>query len=96
MPKEHDKEEQLRRLKTIEGHVRGINKMVENDAYCIDVIAQVQAVQSALEKFSAGVLEAHLNSCVTTALQGDDVAERKRVLSELMTVFAHSAARKAR
>ena len=96
MPKEHDKEEQMRRLKTIEGHIRGIQKMVESDAYCIDVIAQVQAVQSALEKFSAGVLENHLNSCVTTALQGDDVAERKRVLSELMTVFAHSTPRKAR
>ncbi|MCX6019175.1 MAG: metal-sensitive transcriptional regulator [Chloroflexi bacterium] len=96
MLKEHNKEEQLRRLKIIAGHIRGIQKMVENDAYCIEVIAQVQAVQSALEKFSAGVLEAHLNSCVTTALQGDDIADRKRVLSELITVFAHSTARKAR
>jgi DNA-binding FrmR family transcriptional regulator len=90
----HEKSEQLRRLKIIEGHIRGIQKMIEADAYCIDVIAQAQAVQSALEKFTIGVLENHLNSCVTTALQGEDVAERQRVLGELMTVFAHSAKKK--
>jgi len=87
----HDKAEQLRRLKIIEGHSRGIQRMVEADEYCIDVIAQAQAAQSALEKFAVGVLEGHLNSCVSTALQGDDVDERRRVLNELMTVFSHSA-----
>ena len=96
MPKEQGGKEQLRRLKIIEGHIRGIHKMIEDDAYCIDVITQVQAVQAALEKFSAAVLEEHLNSCVTTALQGDDVSERQRVLTELMKVFSHSAGRKSR
>jgi DNA-binding FrmR family transcriptional regulator len=80
----------LRRLKTIEGHLRGIIRMVEEDAYCIDVIRQVQAVESALNKVSAQILEGHLNSCVITAIQGDDPAERERVLMEITEVFEMS------
>ena len=53
-------EQTLRRLQTIEGHVRGIQRMVEEDAYCIDVIRQIQAVQAALNKVSAQILEGHL------------------------------------
>jgi DNA-binding FrmR family transcriptional regulator len=81
----------LRRLKTIEGHLRGIIRMVEKDAYCIDVIRQIQAVESALNKVSAQILEGHLNSCVITAVQGDDPAERERVLKEITEVFEMSA-----
>jgi len=80
----------LRRLKTIEGHLRGIIRMVEEDAYCIDVIRQVQAVESALNKVSAQILEGHLNSCVITAIQGDDQSERERVLKEITEVFEMS------
>jgi DNA-binding FrmR family transcriptional regulator len=86
-------EQTLKRLKTIEGHLRGVIRMVEEDAYCIDVIRQIQAVQSALNKVSGGILENHLNSCVTTAIQGDDAHERERVLKEITEVFA--AAKKA-
>jgi DNA-binding FrmR family transcriptional regulator len=75
------------RLKTIEGHVRGIERMVAEDAYCIDVIRQVQAVQSALNKLSGLILENHLNSCLITAVRGDDPAERERVLTEIAEVF---------
>jgi DNA-binding FrmR family transcriptional regulator len=77
----------LRRLKTIEGHMRGITRMVEEDAYCIDVIRQIQAVQAALNKVSTGILENHLNSCVTTAIRGEDPSERERVLKEITDVF---------
>jgi DNA-binding FrmR family transcriptional regulator len=80
----------LRRLKTIEGHLRGIIRMVEEDAYCIDVIRQIQAVEAALNKASAQILEGHLNSCVITAVQGDDQAERERVLKEITEVFEMS------
>lgn len=76
-----------KRLKTIEGHMRGIIRMVEEDAYCIDVIRQIQAVQAALNKVSAVILENHLNSCVTTAIQGDNPKERERVLKEITDVF---------
>ena len=77
----------IKRLKTIEGHLGGILRMVDEDAYCIDVIRQIQAVQSALNKVSTGILENHLNSCVTTAIKGDDPKERERVLKEITDVF---------
>lgn len=74
-------------MKTIEGHIRGIEKMIEGDAYCIDVISQIQAVQSALNKVSNIILEEHLNSCLITAVRGDDQQERERVLQEIVDVF---------
>ena len=80
----------LRRLKTIEGHLRGVIKMVEEDAYCIDVIRQIQAVEGALNKVSTRILENHLNSCVITAITGQDPSERERVLKEITEVFEMS------
>ena len=77
----------LNRLRSIAGHVNGVARMVEEGAYCIDTIQQIQAVQAALSKVSARVLDNHLRSCVTTAIQGDDPAERERVLREIMQVF---------
>lgn len=81
------KQEVLKRLRSIEGHVRGIARMVEQDAYCIDIMRQVHAVQKALERVNALVLENHLNTCVTTAVRSDDPAERDRVLREIVSVF---------
>ena len=80
----------LRRLKTIEGHLRGVIRMVEEDAYCIDVIRQIQAVEGGLNKVSTKILEDHLNSCVITAIQGNDQTERERVLKEITEVFEMS------
>lgn len=80
-------ENALQRLKTVEGHLRGITRMVENDAYCIDVIRQIQAVEAALNKISSIILEEHLNSCVITAIQGEEASERERVLTEIKEVF---------
>jgi DNA-binding FrmR family transcriptional regulator len=77
----------LKRLKIVEGHMRGVIRMMEEDAYCIDVIRQIQAIQAALNKVSTGILEDHLNSCVTTAIRGEDPAERERVLKEITDVF---------
>lgn len=80
----------IRRLKTVEGHLRGVIRMVEEDAYCIDVIRQIQAVEAALNKVSSKILEDHLNSCVITAIQGNDRKERERVLKEISEVFEMS------
>jgi DNA-binding FrmR family transcriptional regulator len=77
----------LRRLKTIEGHVRGVQRMLEQGEYCIDVIRQIQATQSALNKVSQMVLEQHMHSCVITAVRGEDAEERERVLSEIAEVY---------
>ena len=75
-----NRENSLRRLRTVEGHLRGVIRMVEQDEYCIDVIRQIQAVEAALNKVSSQILENHLNSCVTTAIQGNNLKERERVL----------------
>ncbi|HLE27050.1 MAG TPA: metal-sensitive transcriptional regulator [Anaerolineales bacterium] len=81
------KTEALKRMKSIAGHVRGVERMLEQDEYCIDVIKQIQAVQAALNKVSTVLLDGHLHSCVTTAIQGEDRAERERVLKEIAQVF---------
>lgn len=80
-------EQAKKRLKTIEGHLRGIQRMLEEDAYCIDVIRQIRATQSALNKVSQLVLEEHMHSCVITAVRGKDANERERVLSEITEVY---------
>ena len=83
----HSHEDSIKRLKTIEGHIRGVQRMLEEDKYCIDIIRQIQAVQSALNKVSAKILDGHLNTCLLTAIQGEDSAERQRVLNEITEVF---------
>ncbi len=84
---EVQKKKILARLKSIEGHVRGVYRMVENDQYCIDIIRQTQAIQRALDKVNALILENHLNNCVTTAIRAEDPDERERVITELLDVF---------
>ena len=79
------------RLASASGHIKGIERMVNEGAYCIDVIQQIQAVQAALSKVSTMVLDNHLNSCVITAIQGEDPDERQRVLKEVTSVFAVSS-----
>ena len=85
---ETSKAEALKRMKSIAGHIRGIEKMLQADEYCIDVIKQIQAVQAALNKVSTTLLEGHLHSCVITAVQGEDMKERERVLEEIANVFS--------
>jgi len=76
-----------KRLKTVEGHIAGIRRMIDQGEYCIDVIRQIQAVQSALNKVSKIILEDHMNSCLITAVRGEDPIERERVLEEIAEVF---------
>jgi DNA-binding FrmR family transcriptional regulator len=80
-------EEAAKRLKTVEGHIAGIRRMIDNGEYCIDVIRQIHAVNAALNKVSKIILEEHMNSCMITAVRGDDQAERERVLNEIAEVF---------
>jgi DNA-binding FrmR family transcriptional regulator len=84
------REEVLNRTRNVIGHLEGVAKMIERDAYCVDVIRQMQAVQASLNKISALVLENHLHSCVTTAVRGKNAAERERVLKEIAEVFEMS------
>ena len=80
----------LKRLKSIEGHVRGIEHMIESDAYCIDVLKQTHAVQKALDKVNTLIMHNHLNECVTSAIRGSDANERQRVIGEIVDVFEMS------
>jgi DNA-binding FrmR family transcriptional regulator len=81
------KKDVIQRLKSIEGHIRGIARMTEDDAYCIDVIQQIQAVQGALDKVSEEVLDNHLNTCLVTAVRSDDPDRREQVFDEIVGVF---------
>ena len=73
-----NKSSHLRRLRRIEGQIRGLQRMVEDDQYCIDVLTQVSASTKALESFALALLEEHLQHCVTHALQeGGEVADAK-------------------
>ncbi len=81
------KKELLTRLKSVEGHVRGVQRMVAEGVYCIDVMKQILAIQRALDKVNSLLLERHLQTCVTTAMHGDRTEERERVMRELLEVF---------
>ncbi len=85
---EQTKTAMVRRLQSVEGHVRGIARMVDEDKYCIDIIKQVEAVQAALDKINQLILENHLRTCVTTAIRGDDPARREAAIGEILEVFA--------
>ncbi len=81
----------LVRLRSIAGHVGGIERMVVEDAYCIDVIRQVQAVQRALDKVNSMLLEDHLEHCATTAIRSSNARVRERTIAELLEVFKTSS-----
>ena len=84
MRTETTKQEALRRLAYIEGHLKGIRKMVEEDQYCVDVLKQTYAVQRAIDKFESLLLNGHLNSCV---VEGIHEGREKEVLGELEELF---------
>ncbi|MBM3586062.1 MAG: metal-sensitive transcriptional regulator [Alphaproteobacteria bacterium] len=77
------------RLRRIEGQVRGIARMVEEDRYCIDVITQVQAVTAALRRVEEAVLADHVAHCVEGAIAGGNAAEQQRKVGELMRILGH-------
>jgi CsoR family transcriptional regulator, copper-sensing transcriptional repressor len=87
-----DKERYLTRLRRIEGQVRGLQKMVDDDKYCIDILTQVSAVTSALQSVALGLLEDHLGHCVAqaTAEGGDVAAEKVREASEAIARLVKS------
>lgn len=86
-----EKQDLRNRALTIQGHMGAVARMIDEDAYCIDIIKQTQAVQKALDKLNALVLERHLDNCVTTAIRSHKPKERERVINELLDVFQTSA-----
>ncbi len=80
------KQNVLSRLKSIEGHIKGIMKMVEGERYCIDLLKQLSAVQAALDKVNALLLEGHMKTCVSDAIKNNSGDE---VINELMETLKY-------
>lgn len=83
-----DQKPQLKnRALSIQGHMGAVARMIDEDAYCIDIIKQTQAIQKALDKLNTLLLERHLDHCVTSAIRSNKPKERERVIKELLDVF---------
>lgn len=79
-----NKQDVIRRLATIEGHLKGIRKMVEEDQYCVDILKQTFAVERALQKFESALLDGHLNGCV---VEGFHEGRDQEIVEELGQLF---------
>lgn len=79
------------RLSRIEGQVRGVARMIDEDRYCIDVLTQLQAVRAALARVETEMLNDHLNHCIEAAITGGDAADQRRKAGELIQLLQRSA-----
>lgn len=86
----HDRSHVTNRLKRIEGQVRGIARMVEEERYCIDVLTQVRAARAALARVEAALLKDHLNHCIEGAIVSGDAAEQRKKAAELIELLGAS------
>ena len=88
----HDKDNYLKRLRRIEGQVRGLQRMIEDDKYCIDILTQVSAATKALQSVALGLLEEHLSHCVAEAVAegGDSANEKVREASDAIARLVRS------
>jgi CsoR family transcriptional regulator, copper-sensing transcriptional repressor len=84
MPMRAEKQEVLKRLNYIEGHLKGIRKMIEEDQYCVDILRQTYAVRKAIEKLEAIILEKHLQTCVP---EGIHEGREEAVIEELVQLY---------
>lgn len=80
----------LKRLSRIEGQVRGIARMVENDRYCIDVVTQIGAVRAALRRVEEELLRGHVAHCVANAISTGNKSDQRRKVAELMDVMGRA------
>jgi DNA-binding FrmR family transcriptional regulator len=80
----------LKRLRRIEGQVRGLTRMVEQDRYCIDIVTQVAAVRAALRRAEEEILRDHVGHCVEGAIKSGNRAEQRKKVAELMDVFGRA------
>ncbi len=80
----------LKRLQRIEGQVRGLTRMVEDDRYCIDIVTQVAAVRAALRRAEEEILRDHVAHCVEDAIKSGNHADQRKKVAELMDVFGRA------
>ena len=89
--KRENKSKLLNRLSRIEGQVRGVARMVDEDRYCIDVLTQLRAVRAALAKVETEMLRDHFGHCIEAAIAGGDLDEQRRKAGELIELLERSA-----
>ncbi len=82
------KTEALNRLQKIKGNIRGVVRVMEEEAYCIDVLQQILAIQRAIEKLKRDLRHAHLEACVTRAVREENDQRRERLIRELLDIFS--------
>jgi DNA-binding FrmR family transcriptional regulator len=87
---ENAKSSVLRRLRRIEGQIRGLARMVEEDRYCIDVVTQISAVDAALRAVEEEILRDHVANCVENAIASGNKVEQRRKVAELMDVLSRA------
>jgi CsoR family transcriptional regulator, copper-sensing transcriptional repressor len=80
----------LKRLSRIEGQVRGLSRMVEQERYCIDIVTQIAAVRAALKRVEEEILRDHISHCVEHAIASGNAADQRRKVTELMDVLSRS------
>lgn len=80
----------VKRLNRIEGQIRGLTKMVEEDRYCIDIVTQIAAVRAALDRAEDEILHDHVSTCVEHAISSGDKADQREKIAELMEVFGRA------
>jgi DNA-binding FrmR family transcriptional regulator len=80
----------LKRLNRIEGQVRGLTRMVEDDRYCIDIVTQISAVRAALRRAEEEILRDHVAHCVEHAIAAGDKVDQRRKVAELMAVISRA------
>jgi DNA-binding FrmR family transcriptional regulator len=86
----HSKSANLKRLSRIEGQVRGLARMVEDDRYCIEIVTQIAAVRAALRRVEEEILREHVAHCVEHAIASGDKADQRRKVAELMDVMGRA------
>ncbi len=82
--------DKVNRLRRIEGQVRGLQQMVADDRYCMDILTQLQAVKAALRKVELMILEDHIRSCIKASLASADEADREAKIAELVTLLTRA------
>ena len=89
--KRENKDKLLNRLSRVEGQVRGIARMVEEDRYCIDVLTQLRAVRAALSRVESEMLKDHLGHCIEAAIVGGDADEQREKVNELIQLLERTS-----
>lgn len=88
MMNDDQKNEVIKRLNRVEGQVRGVVNMINDNRYCVDILTQTKAIKSAMEKIDSLIIEQHLNTCVVNAMESGNKEEKDSKIKEIITLFS--------